>query len=252
MQIAVLSDIHANLEALRAIFEALNSEPADLILCCGDIVGYGPNPNECIELLVEHDVACVQGNHDACATGKASLERLDKPGQQALRWTQKTLSKKNLTYLKELPQVQHRMIEDMTVGIVHGSPADPLWEYMLRRRDVYLGFRLSEEKPFLQLFGHTHLPAVFHVTTNQVERMDIEGNPDLTLSSVGHWFLNPGSVGQPRDGSWRASLCLLSRQGTSPWNARFRRLEYNVETTRQKIIAAGLPRELSKRLLTGS
>lgn len=251
LRIGVLSDIHGNLEALNVALEALHQEGIREMVCCGDIVGYGPNPNECIELLKQRRIRCVQGNHDAAALGRADTARLNKAARRAIAWTQKRLSRETRSFLEGWPTVDRVEVEGLSISLVHGSPADPLWGYILRRRDAYLGFRLSEGKPFLQLFGHTHLPGLFVLEGEEVRREAIQGEHSLSLEEDKRYLLNPGSVGQPRDGDWRASLCLLEFEDPGSCHIRFRRLEYNVEKARQKILRAALPSELGTRLLSG-
>jgi predicted phosphodiesterase len=251
MKIGLLSDIHSNLEALAVILQNLEHEKVNQLYCCGDIVGYGPNPNECIELLKQHRALCVQGNHDAAAIRRADLARFNKAGRLAIQWTWKQLSLDSKAFLEQLPTVRQVEIEGICASLIHGSPIDPLWGYMFRRRDVYLSFRLTENKPHMQLFGHTHVPALFAIQQNDVRRQSAQGERRLPLEEETRYYLNPGSVGQPRDGNWRAGFCVLELEDTQSLRVQFRRVEYEVEKTRQKIMRAGLPKELGIRLLSG-
>ena len=252
MRIGIVSDIHGNLEALTVVLRNLDEEGIDALVCCGDTVGYGPDPNKCIEVLKQHPVRCVRGNHDAASLLQTELTRFSKAGRRAVRWTHKQLSAESRSYLDQLPSVEQLDMGGISTSLVHGSPADPLWGYILRRRDAYLGFRLSEGKPYLQLFGHTHLPSLFALQGNDVVRESVQGECRLLPQEERRYLLNPGSVGQPRDGDWRASFCVLELEDPELWRVRFHRLEYDAEKTRQKILHAGLPEELGTRLLTGT
>jgi predicted phosphodiesterase len=253
MKIGIISDIHSNLEALTVVLDAYEREGITEIICCGDVVGYGPNPNECIRLLDQRGVAGVRGNHDAAVLREVDLSLLDPAGRKAIHWTRKELSPEGREYLQRLPVTDRIQTTPLTIELVHGSPADPLWGRVHRRRDAYLTFRVSDPEVQLLLFGHTHHPVVFALDPDRqdVQRLTIEGDQSLPLELQPgrRHSLNPGSVGQPRDGNWRAGLCILEL-GDS-FSARFQRLEYDVEKTRQKILRAGLPDELGNRLLSG-
>ena len=251
MKIGVLSDIHSNLEALTAALEALDGEGVDEILCCGDIVGYGPQPNECIELLKQHHVIAVQGNHDAATLFRKELSRLNKAARRAINWTRKRLSMGSRAFLAQLATIRRIELGGRPISLVHGSPVDPLWGYILRQRDAYLAFRLDQHESYLQLFGHTHIPALFALKGDEILHEPIREDRWLRLEGEQRYLINPGSVGQPRDGDWRASICILELERSGSWRVRFRRLEYDVERTRREIQHAGLPEELGNRLLSG-
>lgn len=251
MKIGVISDIHSNLEALRVVMEYLDHERVTDIYCCGDIVGYGSNPNECIDLLREYRVQAVTGNHDQAACGRADLSRFNDAGRSAIQWTRKRLTTDRREYLQQLPLTRDKELEQKTVSLVHGSPINPLWGYMFHRKDIYMSSRLQRNNTFLQLFGHTHQQALFSVQQDDITRQSIQEKCELIKDKEISYYLNPGSVGQPRDGNWRASLCILDVKGKGPFRVQFHRLEYDVEKTRQKILRAGLPKQLAIRLLSG-
>lgn len=244
--LAVLSDVHGNLAALQAVLATLEAESLTEVICCGDLVGYGPHPVQCIERLEEYHTWSVLGNHDAVAIGRADDAQLDGDGRMAIRWTRRQLSAEARDYLASLPETSQ---PDDMIGMVHGSMADPLWGRILRRRDAYLSFRLDGDAPSIRLFGHTHLPGLFSFAGNAVRR-ESTADGHVILDSAKRYLLNPGSVGQPRDGDWRASFCLLELG--DPIRVRFRRVEYDVEATRGAILDAGLPQALGNRLLSGS
>lgn len=227
--LALIADIHSNLEALKAVLDALKEQKPSEILCLGDIVGYGANPREVIRLLRAHRIHCIQGNHDLHA---ATLERLDwfnADAAAALRWTNAKLGLFAKRWLARLPKTT-------TVNglfLVHGSPADPLYDYVWpttpeRRLDELL--RLAKT-PALAM-GHTHQPFVRRLH--------------------GCTVLNAGSVGQPRDGDPRAAFVLLEQERGEPPSIRIVRVDYEVERAAQKIVEAGLPPFLAARLYQGA
>lgn len=247
MKIGILSDIHSNLEALQVSFKLLHKEGIKEFICCGDLVGYGPNPNKCIELLRDNRVRCVKGNHDAAVLGQVDLGKLNNLGRQAVRWTRKKLTTENRSYLQHLPTSDQ--LQNHSISILHGSSTDPLWGYILRHRDAYLSFRMQEKDFHLQIFGHTHLPSVYAFQESNVRRENISEMERISLGTEKRYLINPGSVGQPRDEDWRTSLSILNL-GNEDW-VEFHRLEYEVEKTRQKILSTSLPMELGNRLLSG-
>jgi diadenosine tetraphosphatase ApaH/serine/threonine PP2A family protein phosphatase len=233
--VALLSDIHSNLEALDAVIRALPK--VDRILVMGDIVGYGPDPNAVIARLRSVHARAVLGNHDAAMLKPALLEWFNPQAAAAARWTQAALTPESRRYLARLPNHgrigRHRY--------VHGSPRKPyLWEYILDELQaleilVGLGRRLC-------FFGHTHLPRVF---TEDGER--IPDSPDwipLPASAL----VNPGSVGQPRDGNPAASFAVIDLDALA---VSFHRIPYDLGTTQAKIRAAGLPEVEAARLALG-
>ena len=235
MKLALLSDIHSNLEALDAVLEALPD--VDRIIVLGDIVGYGPDPNEVIERLQSVEARAVRGNHDQAMLDPSMLEQFNPHAAAAARWTREVLTPDSLDFLDRLPFCgrigRHR--------VVHGSPRKPyIWEYILDElQALEILVRLGERYCF---FGHTHLPRIFTESGEQVP----EGPNWIELPPSA--LVNPGSVGQPRDGNPDAAFAVvdLSRPAVL-----FKRVPYDVETTQAKILRAGLPAVEAARLALG-
>lgn len=241
MRCAVISDIHANLTALDAVLADIG-EQAEAIWCLGDVVGYGPDPNECVSRLQERGIVSIAGNHDWACLGKLDLEDFNPDAREACRWTAERLSAASRAFLEGLPV--SRVLGDVT--LVHGSPRAPIWEYLMSA-EVAL-----ENLPFLEtricLVGHTHVPMAFHISeTLLCRRRWLQDGDTLSLRS-GRWILNPGGVGQPRDGDPRAAYLLLD---TETLEVRVRRVPYAVDATQQRMLRAGLPGNLIQRLAFG-
>ncbi len=231
MLIAFISDIHSNLEALEAVWREVKK--ADVILCMGDLVGYGANPNEVVDFFREEmkkrEIVCVRGNHDnAIAFG---VEWGFNPyAREAVRWHQRIMRTENLEFLRRLP-VRQLFTDDNgdTYLLIHGSPRAPLDEYLFPwLPDSEFRVVLSYMKQKNLVVGHTHVPMLRIVD--------------------GRRIINPGGVGQPRDGDWRASYAMLE---TKKGEIEFRRVEYDVEEAARKILNAGLPQFLAYRLYEG-
>lgn len=242
MRILLLSDIHANLVALEAVLRA--APPYDAVWCLGDVVGYGPRPNECVARLRQLEALTLTGNHDRAALGNVPLELFRDVARQALEWTQNVLTPENAAWLAARPSVHQLRTLDLT--LVHGSPRDPIWEYIDGPRAA------RENMPFVKtaccFFGHTHQPAAFQLQADG--RMVVL----LTMSAVPFsispkLMFNPGSVGQPRDGDPRAAFALFeSSAGTlTPL-----RVEYDVAATQDAMRQAHLPARLAERLAKGN
>ncbi len=228
MRIAVFSDIHSNLEALREVLKACGK--VDQYLCLGDIVGYGANPNEVIQLIKQHKMLAIRGNHDeAVLTGIA--EGFNPTAASAVEWTRRDIGAESLAFLKSLPLHLKIELDGLHTHIVHGSPEEPLEEYIYPdENQERLQSFLTLTKADLLLLGHTHLPMDIRVGKGRV--------------------VNPGSVGQPRDGDPRASFAVLGVEGRLV-NCTIHRVKYDVEKTAQKILDAGLPAFDAKRLYLG-
>lgn len=239
MRILVLSDIHANQLALEAVLEDAGS--FDAAWCLGDIVGYGPDPNECVEMVRSlPGLVCVLGNHDAAITGNIDSYSFNPEARISIEWTSKTLSAKNKKFLKQVPQ---KSVQD-DITIVHASPRDPIHEYLLDRYTATVNFAHFDTD--YGFFGHTHVPTIFHLN---------QGYADLYLPEVDVKFdfqprllINPGSVGQPRDRDPRAAYALYDTD-THSWN--FRRITYPVEAVQERMRAANLPEKHIVRLQDG-
>jgi predicted phosphodiesterase len=243
MRIAVLSDIHANLPALEAV--ASDLPPVDQVWVLGDTVGYGPQPNEVVATLQAMGARSVLGNHDGAAIGTVDPADFNADARAAIEWTAEAIDGNARAYLASLPEV--RIDGDLTA--VHGSPRDPVWEYITGPGVAAANFAAYETR--LCLFGHTHLPAVFRSVDGAVE-----ATPGLpgTSSPLGaeRALLNPGSVGQPRDGLRDAAYAVLDLDGTPGADSfEFRRVRYDIERTQRLMREAGLPGRLAERLSYG-
>ncbi|MBN1642114.1 MAG: metallophosphoesterase family protein [Anaerolineae bacterium] len=249
MRWLILSDIHSNLAALEAVLE---DAPSGLpVYCLGDIVGYGPCPNECIQVLrslangQSSDVVCVVGNHDWAAINKVDMRDFNLDARRSVLWTQRQLTPENLDYLSRLPLRQ-------VVGeymLVHGSPREPVWEYILyapTARENFVHF----ETPYC-LVGHTHVPVAFRLYEEDgvqycASEQLVEGDP-LRLEG-GRLIVNPGSVGQPRDGDARASYAILDTEART---LDYRRVSYDILATQRLMEEYGLPHRNVMRLSYG-
>jgi predicted phosphodiesterase len=239
MRIAVLSDIHSNLAALEAVREDLPVVDETWVL--GDIVGYGPQPNEVIRLLQQMGVRSVLGNHDGAAIGTVDANDFNPDARTAIEWTAGQLDPNARAYLATLPEV--RVSGDVTA--VHGSPREPVWEYITST--AIAAASLGYFETWLCLFGHTHLPAIFRATDGRVELVAARPGDPVRLDAR-RALINPGSVGQPRDGISESAYAILDdREAT----AEFRRVAYDIGRTQRLIREADLPSRLAERLSWG-
>ena len=239
--IAVISDIHANLEALEATLEDARREGATKIICLGDIVGYGADPNPCVERVHGAAVASVLGNHDAATLDERGAENFNAVARIAIQWTREQMTPPNMEILRQTP------LEYVADGAlyVHASPEDPnLWNYVLTETDALAAFDCCQE--FICFIGHSHVPVRLLLANGT---LDVVADPNLTVPQGARALLvNVGSVGQPRDGDWRASYALFDPQSRLVIS---RRVEYDCEAAASKILAAGLPEVLARRLALG-
>jgi len=243
MRYLILSDIHANLSALEAVLSDVG--PVDAAWCLGDIVGYGPQPNECIERVrTLPNLRCVAGNHDWAALGKISLADFNTEARLAAEWTARQLTAENRVWLDSLPE----RVEAEGFTLVHGSPRYPIWEYILSATVAYEN--MAYFSTLICLVGHSHVPVIFRERSRQQRAAEIVeplyGRP-WSYRAV-RAIINPGSVGQPRDGDPEA-CCLLLDPGAA--TVTYRRVPYPIAETQQRIRAAGLPARLAERLEYG-
>lgn len=232
MKIAIVSDIHSNLDALTAVLDAITERGVDAIYCLGDIVGYGPDPAACVDLVREHCVASVRGNHDEAVALDRNVSYLPRDAQKAARHNRERLSAEQIDYLASLPLV----IEENGCCFAHASPGHP--ERWLRLDN--LAVALSQFEAFQSdvcFVGHTHVPAVVS------DRLGV-----LRVRPGHRYLVNVGSVGQPRDNDARASFGYFD---TTLFQYELARVPYDVENTRLRIKEERLPRRLGKRLLVG-
>ena len=239
MRVVVLSDIHSNSPALEAVLEAV--APYDRLWVLGDIVGYGPDPDAVVARLREEDVVAVAGNHDAAAIGSLSTRTFNGLAREAVEWTVETIHDDTRAWLSALPH--QRIEEDFT--LVHGSPRDPLWEYVFSVSVARANFEVLETDRCL--VGHTHHQLTFRHDGRDVEGLSASDGARLILDER-RCILNPGSVGQPRDGDPRA--CAMTIETTSG-QVDWLRVEYPIEVTQRAMHDRGLPRALADRLELG-
>lgn len=240
MQILVISDIHANITALEAVLA--DAGDVDGVWCLGDLVGYGPDPDECVSRIRElPNLVCLMGNHDAAVLGKLDQEAFNREAIISVIWTREKLSKINQDFLLGLDT----RLETMGVTLSHGSPRNPVWEYLLDLNTVLSNF--SYFRTNICLVGHTHIPILYtHNGNGTVDWSVPQQGKELTIN--GRAILNPGSVGQPRDRDPRAAYAIFTPE-ENKWEAR--RVEYDVVSVQQRIIAAGLPQRHATRLIDG-
>ncbi len=243
MRYALLADIHANIEAFTAVLADIERRGGvGEFWCLGDIVGYGPDPSGCIQLLRQQPHICIAGNHDLAATGRVNAVRFNPDAAFAIRWTQQQLNTEDTEYLESLTQVIHK--GDFTM--VHGSPRELVWEYLVSRGSA--GESFSHFKARYCLVGHSHRPLMFRQEKD-------DGCSFIPLSEgIGQvlkgnrTIFNPGSVGQPRDGDSRASYAIYDDESSV---VRLYRVVYDISTTQKKMTQANLPVKLIVRLEQG-
>lgn len=242
MRIGVVSDIHANLEALEAVLADLERRAPDALVCLGDFVGYGPDPNACVDRLAHGLRAAVVGNHDQAAVGARSIDDFNLFAQEAIVWTRQVLTDATRAALTALPV----RVELEGLLLVHGSPRQPTDEYILDARTALASF--AAEAFTVALVGHTHQPAVFVEARRRTTMRALTPGVPLALEPSRRYIVNVGSVGQPRDGDPRAAYLVLDTAGAT---ATLFRVPYPVEQTQAKMDAAGLPVPLIERLAVG-
>ncbi len=239
MKFAIFGDVHANLEALEAVLADAAAQGATHHVCIGDIVGYNANPHECLERVRGLECPVVKGNHDEEASAETEIVGLNPLAQAALLWTRDHLTAEDKQYLRELRLV--RQVRDFT--IVHATLDTPgSWAYVMNKFDAMASF--SYQFTPVCFFGHTHTPR-FYVKGAAVSS---EPGPTMSVEPGRKYLVNVGSVGQPRDGDWRASYALYDM---TAGQITIRRLEYDIGTAQQKIRDAGLPPALADRLAIG-
>ena len=240
MRVAVVSDIHGNLHALEAVLAAIDAEQPDELWCLGDLVGYGARPNECCAAIESRAAICLGGNHDLAVRGTIDLREFSGDAGEAARWTRGVLSPAAQAYLDTLEPQGERA----EVSLYHGSARDPVWEYVLSDESAAATLALASYP--IVLVGHSHV-----ALEATLENGSVDGGlaaAGLEVELTGPVLLNPGSVGQPRDGDPRAAYVLLDLDER---RATFRRVEYDVERTQAEIRDAGLPELLAARLAVG-
>ena len=241
MRVAVVSDIHANLHALEAVLAAIDADPVDELWCLGDLVGYGPKPNECCAIVQARATVCLCGNHDLAVRGTIDLVEFSGDAETAAAWTREVLADDARVFLDGLEPAGRTP----GVALYHGSARDPVWDYVLSDEAAITTFMLTEEP--LVLVGHSHAALQIALRETVLEGGLAPDRTELELSGT-RWLLNPGSVGQPRDGDPHAAFLLLDLDAR---RASFRRVAYDVELTQSEMREAGLPEALIERLALG-
>ena len=240
MRYGIYSDIHANLEALQAVLETFEKENVDQYICLGDIVGYGANPRECLQLVLEYNSLVVAGNHDYAIAEKLNIDFFNQFAKEAVLWTRDQLSDKERQFLRNLDLV--KKVEDV-LTMVHGTLNFPeMFEYIQTSYDAHLTLELLETP--ICFLGHSHVPVSFFQGTTITFSMDEE----ISTSKDNKVLVNVGSVGQPRDENPLASCAVYDDEAEKVW---IHRVEYDIETAIEKIIRAGLPDILAERLRYG-
>ncbi|HEX8104260.1 MAG TPA: metallophosphoesterase family protein [Solirubrobacteraceae bacterium] len=242
MRVAIVSDIHGNRHAFEAVLDAIAAAGTEETWCLGDLVGYGAEPDACVELADEHCAICLAGNHDLAVTGALSLEDFSRGAALAAQWTRETMSAAATEWLAALaPQG-----EAEGVGLYHASPRDPIWEYVLSSLAAELCLDAAPQR--ISLIGHSHVALAFNRPEGSPATGATRRDGAVDDLSSGEWLLNPGSVGQPRDGDPRAAWLELD---TTAATATWRRVEYDIAGAAGAIRAARLPDSLADRLSHG-
>ncbi len=241
MRYAVISDVHANLEALEAVLKDIRKRKVENVIFLGDAVGYGPNPNECIDLLKDHCKTLLIGNHDSAVIGLTDTDYFNEYARAAIEWTSTVITEKNLDILRAWPMI--KVLKRNNILLVHSTPKEPEeWHYLLTLWDAENNFRYFEQK--ICLLGHSHYPFI-------IERLPsgemVTYKSDAKLGKAERYIINAGSVGQPRDRDPRACYAIISDE-----KVELRRVKYDVETTQRKMHNAGLPLPLIERLERGA
>jgi predicted phosphodiesterase len=239
VRIAVLSDIHSNLVALDAVLAAIGT--VDAIWHLGDVVGYGPEPDGVVARLEDVNAIGVRGNHDAAGLGGPEIDWFNPDARRAMEWTKSAIGDETRSWLRTLPERR----TEQGVAMVHGSPRDPTWEYITSVPVARANFGALTTR--LGLFGHTHVPAAFREDDGRVEHISPVHGSELELGA-GRFLVNPGSVGQPRDGDPAASYLVLD---TDRERCRWERVEYDIASVQAAMADAGLPPPLAVRLAFG-
>jgi len=242
MRVAIVSDVHANRHAFEAVLDAVEAAGAEELWCLGDLVGYGADPDACVALARRHAAVCLAGNHDLAACGKLPLEQFVKGAELSIAWTREVIAPEHLEWLDTLePQKL-----DEAVGLYHASPRDPVWEYVLSPLQAELNLDRLEHR--VACVGHSHMALQYSRTEGAIASGGTCRAETQLALDAGTWLLNPGSVGQPRDGDPRAAWLLLD---TRACTATFHRTEYDVAGAAAAIRAARLPDSLAERLAHG-
>jgi len=254
MRLAILSDIHANLPALQAVLDDVEGAGVGELWCLGDVVGYGAQPDECASLVAERCAVCLVGNHDLAVLGELDISSFSPAAAAAVRWTQQEAKPETLDFLRGLEPAD----EGRDVALYHASPRDPVWEYVLWPDQAAECIAIQAAR--VSLIGHSHVALFFvmgedrrprsaqSLELDEAARGAQAGAGTRLDLSEGRWLVNPGSVGQPRDGDPRAAWLELD---TDAWEATYHRVEYEIDRAASAIEATDLPEHLARRLYVG-
>jgi predicted phosphodiesterase len=248
MRLALISDIHSNLPALEAVLADAEAGGVDQVWCLGDVVGYGAQPNECAALVQAQCQVCLVGNHDLAALEELDISTFSPAAAAAVRWTREAMSDGTREFLAGLEPSD----ETREIGLYHASPRDPIWEYVLWPDQAAQCIRVQAKR--VSFVGHSHVALFFALAEGRAagEIEVARGAQAAAGTSLdvrrGRWLVNPGSVGQPRDGDPRAAWLELD---TEAWQASFHRVAYDIDRAANAIVVAELPEHLARRLYVG-
>ena len=242
MRNAVLSDIHGNRHAFEAALAAVAREGVDAVWCLGDVVGYGADPDACCRLAREACDLCLVGNHDLAVRGDIPLHEFSIGARLAAEWTREVIDPDHLEFLRSLPP----MLVDRPVGLYHASPRDPVWEYVLST--LLADLCLDSQRHRVCFVGHSHVALSFHRAEGETATGETREGGEQADIGDGEWLLNPGSVGQPRDGDPRAAWVVLDDED---WTVTYHRSDYDVAGAQAAIRGARQPESLAERLEYG-
>jgi predicted phosphodiesterase len=241
MRIAIISDVHGNFHALEAVLTAVEAERPDEVWCLGDLVGYGPQPNACTTTVAGRANICLAGNHDLGVLGSIDIGDFSFDAAESARWTRTVLDPDARSFLESL----HPVGERDGLQLFHGSPIDPVWDYVLTEEGAIASLRAT--KAPVVLIGHSHVALALLQEADGVSGGLAPAGTEIDLGR-GRWLLNPGSVGQPRDGDPRAAFVVLDLDAQK---AVFHRVQYDIARTQAEIRENGLPETLAERLADG-
>ena len=241
MRYALISDIHGNLEALQAVMEDLRTQGVDAVHCLGDVVGYGCNPVECMRLIMEHCEIKLMGNHEYVVLGLLDADYLNDIARESMHWTGGQLTEKEIEQMADFDM--DAVVDD--AYLVHSSPFEPeKWHYILSIGEARIGFEYFDHR--IGFFGHSHVPMVFKMFPDG--QCSGRLGHDFEMEEDCRYLVNIGSVGQPRDNDPRASYVVVDSDEHS---VRYRRIDYDIDSTQRKMAEARLPEMLSSRLRVG-
>jgi predicted phosphodiesterase len=242
VRVAIVSDIHGNRQAFEAVLDSIEASTCEEMWCLGDLVGYGADPDACVALARAHAAICLAGNHDMGVRGDLPLEQFSRGAALAARWTQETINDETRAYLNGLEPA----LLDEQVGLFHASPRDPIWEYVLSALQAELCLDVQTHR--VCLIGHSHVALSFSRAPGEPASGQTRTDGEALDLADGEWLVNPGSVGQPRDGDPRAAWLEFDLDSST---ALYHRVEYDIDAAAAAIRAARLPDSLAERLSYG-